>query len=143
MPEEGGVSIVAYRDGHFGGVDALWKEAFPNGPPRNSANVSIPKKREVHPELFLIAVDDDRVVGTAMAGYDGHRGWLHSVAVLRAYRRRGIGTALVREAEKRLRAMGCVKINLQILPENAGVADFYRRLGFAVEERISMGKLME
>jgi ribosomal protein S18 acetylase RimI-like enzyme len=125
------VAIVAYADEHFDGVDALWSQAFPTYPPRNRAAVSIPKKLAEHPELFLIAVDEDFVVGSAMVGYDGHRGWLYSVAVLSSHRRR------------RLAKLGRVKINLQITGENFAVAEFYKSLGYAVEERISMGKVLE
>jgi len=75
-----------------------------------------------------------------MAGYDGHRGWLYSVAVRRAFQRKGVGSALVREAERRLLALGCPKINLQIMLANYSVAAFYRKLGYAIEERISMSK---
>jgi ribosomal protein S18 acetylase RimI-like enzyme len=75
-----------------------------------------------------------------MAGYDGVRGWIHAVAVLPAYQGCGIGSALLREAESRLAALGCPKINLQVLPSNSGVVEFYRQLGFSMEERICMAK---
>lgn len=66
--------IATYADRHFDGVDALWREAFPNDSPWNSASVAIPEKLRVQPELFLVAVAEDDVIGSVMAGYDGHRG---------------------------------------------------------------------
>jgi len=75
-----------------------------------------------------------------MAGYDGHRGWLYSVAVSKSYQRQGIGRALIHEAELRLIALGAMKINLQIRAANLGDIEFYSRLGYSVEERVSMGK---
>ena len=89
--------------------------------------------------LLFLAEDAHEIVGTAMAGYDGHRGWLYSVAVLPGYRRRGVGTALVLHAVDSLRALGCPKVNLQIRPTNDAVVGFYESLGFEVEERVSMG----
>jgi len=77
-----------------------------------------------------------------MAGYDGHRGWLYTVAVSPQYRRQGIGRKLVQHAESALIEMGCLKINLQVRASNAEVVAFYQRLGYLVEERISMGKLL-
>ena len=133
-------TIESYRSEHFDGVRTLWEEAFPHDPPRNRADVAIPAKLEVQPELLLVAVDGGLVVGTAMAGYDGHRGWLYTVAVRRSHWRAGIGTMLVREAERRLAQLGCAKVNLQVRAENAAVAAFYRGLGYEVEERVSMGK---
>jgi ribosomal protein S18 acetylase RimI-like enzyme len=51
-----------------------------------------------------------------------------------------LGSALVQEAEARLAAMGCQKISLQVRTSNAAVAEFYKKLGYVIEERISMGK---
>lgn len=134
------IQIVSYRSEHFEGVDQLWREAFPDDPPWNRAEVAIPAKLQVQPELFLLALDDGRVVGTAMAGYDGHRGWLYAVAVRVSARRAGVGRQIVAEAERRLGALGCTKINLQVRSTNAAVVAFYHRLGYAVEERVSLGK---
>jgi ribosomal protein S18 acetylase RimI-like enzyme len=103
----------------------------------------IDKKIACQDNLFFVAVSGASVIGTVMAGYDGHRGWIYSVAVSPAYRRKGVGSQLVRFAEKALADKGCVKINLQIMEGNESVAAFYASLGFAVEKRISMGKLTE
>ena len=132
--------IISYSSRHFDGVEALWEEVFPNDPPWNRAAVAIPQKLAVQPELFLVAEDTGRVVGTALAGYVGHRGWLYTVAVAPDRQRRGIGSALLGEAEGRLAAMGCRKVNLQIRTGNEAVIAFYRRHGYDVEERISIGK---
>jgi ribosomal protein S18 acetylase RimI-like enzyme len=132
--------IARYRMEYFASVKTLWQEAFPDDPPWNRAEVAIPAKLAVQPELFLVALDGDQVIGSIMAGYDGNRGWLYAVAVLNSHRRLGVGTALVRNAEEHLRSMGCRKINLQVRASNAAVAGFYDRLGYGVEERISMGK---
>jgi ribosomal protein S18 acetylase RimI-like enzyme len=134
------IRVEAYREAHFDGVRALWLEAFPDDPPHNRAEVAIPAKLAVQPDLLLVALDGDEVVGTAMAGYDGHRGWLYSVAVRQSHRRAGIGKLLIEEAEARLALLGCTKVNLQVRAENAAVAAFYRSLGYEVEERVSMGK---
>ena len=87
-----------------------------------------------------MALDGGAVIGSVMAGYDGHRGWLYSVAVQQTCKRGGVGTALVREAERALHALGCEKINLQVRAANEEVVQFYRALGYAVEDRISLGR---
>jgi ribosomal protein S18 acetylase RimI-like enzyme len=96
----------------------------------------------VQGDLFFVALINGIVVGTVMGGYDGHRGWIYSLAVSPETRRRGIGTALMRHAEQELARRGCPKINLQVLASNAGVVAFYQKLGYAVEERVSMGKVL-
>jgi ribosomal protein S18 acetylase RimI-like enzyme len=75
-----------------------------------------------------------------MAGYDGHRGWIYSLAVSPGHRRQSIGRTLLVHAEKALAAMGCPKVNLQVRATNSDVVEFYRKAGYALEERISLGK---
>jgi ribosomal protein S18 acetylase RimI-like enzyme len=133
--------ITSYSETHFAGVKALWEEVFPDDPPRDYADISIAAKTKEHPEFFLLAVEEGRVVGSVMAGYDGHRGWLYRVAVAKSHRHQGVGAALIHEAEQLLWALGCVKINLQVRGANQGVTAFYQNLGYVVEDRISMGKL--
>ena len=132
--------VVVYDDRYFEGVNALWQAAPLDLTDWRAPDIVNPAKVATQRELFLVAVDGDQVIGTTMAGYDGHRGWLYAVAVLPSNRRDGVGSALIREAEKRLLALGCLKINLQVVLANFSVVAFYRKLGYAVEERISMSK---
>jgi ribosomal protein S18 acetylase RimI-like enzyme len=134
------MNIRPFQESDADGVTALWREVFPDDPPHNAPAASIRRKLAVQRELFFVAEIDARIVGTVMAGYDGHRGWLYAVAVSPRLRRRGIGGALVRHAEAALGALGCPKINLQVRASNAGVVAFYETLGYRVEERISLGK---
>jgi len=134
------VVVRCYRPDDLRAVKTLWEEVFPNDPAWNRAEAAIPKKTAFQPELVLVAEDAGQVVGTAMAGYDGHRGWLYAVAVKPTRQREGIGAMLVVEAEQSLKNLGCGKINLQVRSTNQGVIGFYRRLGYEVEDRVSMGK---
>lgn len=124
-------------------VVALWHFVFAAEAPHNQPQAVLQRKLAVQDDLLLVACASQRVVGTALAGYDGHRGWLYAVAVHPEWRRLGIGTTLLRAAESRLAARGCVKLNLQIRNSNTKVEAFYRRLGYHVEARINMGKILE
>jgi ribosomal protein S18 acetylase RimI-like enzyme len=121
-------------------VIELWNSAFANKDARNRPELSIDRKLSVKDDLFFIARDDDQVIGTIMAGYDGHRGWIYSMVVVPEKRKSKVGTTLLKHAENELEKLGCVKINLQIFKDNEGVADFYLKNGYSIEERISMGK---
>jgi len=133
--------IIPYVDSvHRSQVVALWEKVFGYEAPHNKPGLAIDKKLSIDDQLFFVAVVDNEAVGTIMAGYDGHRGWIYSLAVAPSHRRQGIGTQLVAHAERALIGKGCVKINLQILEGNESVVAFYSNLGFAVEKRISMGK---
>lgn len=136
------VQIRPFHETDEDSVAELWGRVFPDPAPRNVPRVAIAQKLAMQRELFFVAKVDGAVVGTAMGGYDGHRGWLYTVAVHPDVQRRGIGRALVARVESALVALGCPKVNLQVLTSNAPVAAFYERLGYAVEERISMGKVL-
>jgi ribosomal protein S18 acetylase RimI-like enzyme len=134
-------TITLYTDVvHRGQVIALWDKVFGYEAAHNKPDLVIDKKVEFDDELFFVAVADGAVVGTVMAGYDGHRGWIYSVAVALSHRRQGIGSQLVSHAERALTGKGCVKINLQILEGNEKVSGFYASLGYSVEKRVNMGK---
>jgi ribosomal protein S18 acetylase RimI-like enzyme len=117
-------------------VVALWKQVFAYPEPRNDPAAVIRHKLAAQRNLFFVAVADGKVAGTVMGGYDGHRGWIYSLAVDPAYRGQKLGTTLVRHVEKALADLGCPKINLQVLPTNVGTVEFYEKLGYRVEERL-------
>jgi ribosomal protein S18 acetylase RimI-like enzyme len=121
-------------------VIELWETVFAPRDARNRPGLVIDKKVSVKDDLFFVAMESDQVIGTIMAGYDGHRGWIYSMAVIPEKRRMKVGSTLLKHAEKELKKLGCVKINLQIFKDNESVKDFYLKNGYSVEERISMGK---
>ncbi|MRG58820.1 GNAT family acetyltransferase [Agromyces sp. CFH 90414] len=120
-------------------VVALWIEAG-LVMPWNDPYRDIERKLEVQPELFLVAELDGALVGTAMVGYNGHRGWLNYLAVAEGHRGGGCGAKLMAEAERSLIERGCPRLNLQVRSTNSAVIEFYRRLGYQVDEVTSLGK---
>jgi ribosomal protein S18 acetylase RimI-like enzyme len=136
-----GVEIVPFdNERHRGPVVELWKRVFGYPDRRNEPSLVIDKKLAAGDGLLLVAVEGDRVLGTVMAGYDGHRGWIYSMAVTPERRREGIGSRLLGRAEEEMRRLGCVKVNLQIFGTNEAVKGFYEKGGYRVEDRTSMGK---
>lgn len=133
------MEIRAFRPEDEDGVVALW-QACGLTRPWNDPRKDIARKRTVQPEMFLVGEEDGRVVASAMVGYDGHRGWVNYLAVEPSRRALGHGRALMAEAERLLLARGCPKINLQVRSTNTAVIEFYRRLGYAQDEAVSLGK---
>ena len=134
------MQIRPYCESDEAGAARLWREVFPDAPSWNEPEADIRRKLAVQPELFLVATVDSKIVGTVMAGYDGHRGWVHYLAISPERRTQGIGAALMAEVEERLGKMGCPKLNLQIRGTNKEAVAFYRKLGYNVEDRVSMAK---
>ncbi len=121
-------------------VVALW-ESIGLTRPWNDPRKDIARKLEVQPELFVVAVDEqDRILGTVMAGYDGHRGWMNYLAAAPNSRGLGIGRSLVEHVEEALRLRGCPKVSIQVRSSNAQVVEFYEHLGYRVDDTIDLGK---
>lgn len=139
----GSIAIRSFAVGDTEAVVALWRAAG-LVKPWNDPYLDVERKLSVQPELFLVAVAGDpaagRVVGTAMVGYEGHRGWVNYLAVADPARGTGLGRALMDEAERLLIERGCPKLNLQVRTSNTEVIAFYERLGYVIDEAVSLGK---
>jgi ribosomal protein S18 acetylase RimI-like enzyme len=95
-------------------------------------------KLQRDPDLFLVAVQDDRIVGSIMGGWDGRRGWIYHLAVKPEHQRKGIGVGLVREVEKRLVAKGAKKVNAQVYKWNERSSEFFKAIGYETQPDLTM-----
>src|SRR5207245_5948831 len=89
-------------------------------------------------DLFLVAIQDDRLVGSVMGGSDGRRGWIYHLAVEPEHQRQGIGAGLVREVEKRLVAKGAKKVNVQVYKWNERSSELLRVIGYETQAELRM-----
>jgi ribosomal protein S18 acetylase RimI-like enzyme len=137
--DDASVTLRTYTPQDHAAVITLWQACGLHPSPSDSP-AAIARMLAHAPGLFVIAEQDGRVIGTVMGGFDGRRGWINRLAVTPGQRGRALGRCLMREVEQRLRALGCAKVNLLIEPENAGVAAFYARLGYATDELVFMEK---
>ena len=128
-----------YRSADHDEVVALWQRCN-LVVPANDPTHDIALKLAFQPSLFFVGTIDERIVATVMAGYEGHRGWINYLAVSPEAQRRGLGRQVMAHAEEALRQLGCPKANLQVRASNTDVVKFYERLGFTIEDRVSMGK---
>jgi ribosomal protein S18 acetylase RimI-like enzyme len=120
-------------------VVALWESAGLVRP-WNDPRKDIARKLEVQPEWFLVGEEQGAIVVTAMAGYDGHRGWVNYLAVHPESRGRGYGRFVMAELERLLEAAGCPKLNLQVRGDNEQALGFYAALGYLPDAAVSLGK---
>jgi ribosomal protein S18 acetylase RimI-like enzyme len=128
-------------------VVALWRRVFPEylaaDKPQRDPRANIARKLTMQPELFWVAEEGGHVIGTIMAGYDGHRGWIYSLGVEPEQRRTGIARALLHEAEAALRDLGCPKVNLQVSGNNDVARALYEAAGYVTDEVVSYGKRLK
>lgn len=131
--------IRPYEESDEHQVTSLWAECELTRP-WNDPRKDIARKLLVQRELFLVGITNGQVIATAMAGYDGHRGWINYLAVAPAHRSAGHAVAMMSRVESLLLEAGCPKINLQVRASNAKAVGFYRRIGYAQDEVVSYGK---
>ncbi|HET7886820.1 MAG TPA: GNAT family acetyltransferase [Bradyrhizobium sp.] len=136
------LAITPIRDADVAGVVALW-QACGLTRPWNDPAADIALARRGENSTVLVGREGDTVVGTAMIGHDGHRGWVYYLAVDPDHRHKGVGRIMMDAAERWLRDAGIEKLQLMVRPDNAGVRDFYQSLGYAAQERIIYAKWLD
>ena len=131
--------VRPYRSTDISAVVALWKECGLTRP-WNDPVKDITRKLGVQPEWFLVGTEGDELIASVMAGYDGHRGWVNYLAVAPVHRGHGHARQLMQRVEQLLLSAGVPKINLLVRSTNADVIEFYRRLGYAQDDAVRLGK---
>lgn len=135
------ITIREFKLTDYDTVYALWQNSGPGvGVGRSDTREEIEKKLQRDQDLFLVARDAGKIIGTVIGGYDGRRGIIYHLAVDKAYRGNGIGKMLMAEVEKRLATKGCLKAYLLVTRENTDVIEFYRALGWESMDVTLMGK---
>jgi ribosomal protein S18 acetylase RimI-like enzyme len=135
-------AIIEYEAEYQDAVVDLWRKCS-LVVPQNDPLQDIQRKVAFQPELFYIALLGGKVVGSVMAGYEGHRGWLNYLAVLPEHQKRNYDRRLVEKAVDELMRRGCVKVNLQVRRGNVSAVGFYKHIGFTEDDVVSLGKRLE
>lgn len=131
--------IRPYLESDEQAVVALWHTCGLTRP-WNDPHKDIARKLTVQRELFLVGELQGRLIATVMAGFEGHRGWVNYLAVAPEQRGRGYAATLMKVVEDKFIEAGCPKVNLLVRAANTPVLEFYRRLGYAADEAVPLGK---
>jgi ribosomal protein S18 acetylase RimI-like enzyme len=122
---------------------ALWKAAGLTRP-WNDPNADLMRALAGPTSTVLGAEDvDGCLLGTAMVGHDGHRGWVYYLAVQPELRRSGLGRELMHASERWLQERGVPKVNLMVRTTNKAVVAFYESLGYADGDVVVLGKFLD
>jgi ribosomal protein S18 acetylase RimI-like enzyme len=153
------MQIRAFAPADTEPVVALWHECGLTRP-WNDPHRDIERKLAVQPELFLVGTElvepagsgdgtgaststssaKEVLVATAMAGHEGHRGWLYYVAVAPGHRGGGRARQIVAEAERLLLEAGCPKVMLMVRSGNDAAAATWGSLGYEPDDVTVYGK---
>lgn len=130
--------IRTYRAGEGAALRAFW--ATVGFRSLGDDDESLDRLAERNPGLVVLAGVGERIVASALGAWDGRRGWIYHVAVAPELRRTGLGRRIVHEVERRLRALGCPKVNVIVRDENPDAARFWEALGYASPPARQYGK---
>ena len=133
------MTIRPFKESDRQAVITLWQKCG-LCVPQNDPDKDIDHKIQHSPELFLVATENDILIGTVMIGYEGHRGWINYLGILPDYQNKNVGKKLMVEAENILVQLSCPKINIQVRETNTKVIDFYKKIGYSDDNVKSMGK---
>src|SRR5712692_4654810 len=134
--------IREFRLKDYDSVFELWLEAgLPLRPGDRKDEVAQKLRRD--PELFLVAEERGRILAAVIGAWDGRRGWIYHLAVTPKEQRRGVGTILVGELERRMSRKGVAKVNAVVYRDNQKSIRFFKKLGYQLDERsLLFGKLL-
>jgi len=120
-------------------VIAIW-QACDLVKPQNDPVLDFDLALQTQTSTVLLLEVASEVIGTVMVGFDGHRGWFYYLGIKPEHQNSGNGSALVAAAEDWLEAQGAPKAMLMVRHSNKKVIDFYKRIGYNVEEAFVLGK---
>ena len=122
------VDVRPFRQADGDGLRALWEAVGFRTVGDDDEGLRLFAKR--NPGTFLVAHQADVIVGSAMGGWDGRRGWIYHVATSPEVRRSGLATRLITEVETRLAGVGARRVDLLVREGNDSGAAFWRSLGY-------------
>ena len=133
-----GGRIREFRMEDYEAVVNLW-EKVGLAKQGESTKESFLEQQKLAKDLFLVYEVDGKVVGTVIGGWDGWRAWIYRIAVDPEHQRRGLGSRLIAEIEKRLEAKGGRKFRALILAGNEVSKSLFEANGFYMYDKIVLG----
>jgi ribosomal protein S18 acetylase RimI-like enzyme len=82
------------------------------------------------PDALVLALDEDQIVGSIIAGWDGWRCHLYRLAVAPTHRRRGIARTLITQAESRFTDYGGTRADAMVLDTNTEAHPTWHNAGY-------------
>ena len=120
-------------------VIAIWSECG-LVKPQNDPVIDFKLALSTPTSTVLILENDGLMIGAAIVGFDGHRGWFYYLGIKPDYQNSGNGRTLVSAAEDWLKNQGAPKAMLMVRHTNSTVIEFYEKLGYKVEDTSVLGK---
>ncbi|SCY60914.1 GNAT family N-acetyltransferase [Ruminococcus sp. YE282] len=111
-------------------VYAMWQTTSKRALSNADSREQIERYLDRNACMSQVAVADGKIVGTVLAGHDGRRGFIHHMAVMPQYRRKGIGHSLANTAIEKIKAEGIDKTHIFCYQNNETGQNFWKDFGF-------------
>ena len=123
---------------HFDEVIALWKEFENVGLSSADEREKIKTYLTRNPDMSFVAKENGVVVGAALCGHDGRRGYLHHLAVAESHQMKGLGRKLAERCIESLRSAGIEKCHLFVFHRNKEGKAFWEKIGWSPRSDIQV-----
>ncbi len=134
-----GYEIVEFDETFRNDVIHLW-DICDLTRPWNDPNKDIDRILSDQTGKLFILRKHNKVLGSVMVGYDGHRGSVYYLSVHPDYQKKSLGRMLMKHSEDYLLTLGCPKLNLMVRTSNLPVIEFYDQLGYRKDEVVVLSK---
>ena len=133
-----GIEIREMTIADYDPVYALWNESEGIGLSDADSKEGIKRFMGRNPGFSFVALDEGKIVGGALCGHDGRRGYIHHLATTKSHRHQGIGRSLVGRCMYALMRVGIGKCHLFVFGDNQGAIDFWEKVGYAQRVELVM-----
>lgn len=137
-PKPPAIEVRRYRSGDGDALRELWSAVGFRSV--GDDDESLDRMAERNPGLLLVGTEDDRIVASALGAWDGRRGWIYHVGTAADHRRTGLGSRLIHEVERKLRQLGCPRVNVIVRDEHPEAPAFWEALGYVAARTRQFGK---
>jgi ribosomal protein S18 acetylase RimI-like enzyme len=117
-------------------IYGLWQASEGIGLSDADSKEGIKRFLERNPGLSFVACDGEEIVGAALCGHDGRRGYIHHLVVCQSHRKQGIGKSLVGRCMYALMQIGIAKCHLFVFDDNQDAIKFWSKVGWT--ERVEL-----
>lgn len=141
MTAPAGITVREFRLDDYEGAIALWNQVDGVEICEGDSKNEIAEYLKRNPGLSRVAEANGQIIGVALCGHDGRRGWIYHLAVTPAYRRQKTGKLLVDDCVRGLRETGLKRAIILVAGDNPAGREFWLRNGWEeIDSAIAMSR---
>lgn len=131
------ILIRQVQSNDFDDLYSFWERVSLKLNPYEEEKAKFSGMVSLNPDLCFILINEDKICGSILGGYDGRSASVHRLAVEPELQNKKYGSLLLKRLEEKLKEKGIKKVALQIHVSNAEVAGFYKKLGYKEMDYVS------